>query len=72
MSRECTICIAWYDLNLVRDSQGANATQNLVRKSLYFNYDHYKAIGKHAFENKGDVFQRHVSKLFEPSLKGHC
>lgn len=55
---------------LVRDSQAANATQNLVRKSLYFNYDHYKAIGKHAFENKGDVFQRHVSKLFESSLKG--
>lgn len=38
---------------------------NLVRKSLYFNYEHYKAIGKHAFENKGDVFQRHVTHCLD-------
>ncbi|KAF7551987.1 hypothetical protein G7Z17_g4615 [Cylindrodendrum hubeiense] len=38
---------------------------NLVRKSLYFNYDHYKAIGTHAFMNEGHAFQLHVTHCLD-------
>jgi len=34
--------------------------QNMIRKSLYYNYDYYKAIGN--FEDD-DIFKFHVSKL---------
>lgn len=34
----------------------------MIRKSLYFNYDHYKALGGHAFKNDGEVFRLHLSK----------
>jgi hypothetical protein len=40
----------------------ANLVQNLVRKSLYFNYDYYKALGTHAFVNDDDIVQLHVCK----------
>ncbi|KAM0320152.1 hypothetical protein ACHAPQ_010086 [Fusarium lateritium] len=33
---------------------------NMIRKSLYFNYDHYKALGGHAFKNDGDIFRLHL------------
>ncbi|KAG9506674.1 hypothetical protein J7337_000208 [Fusarium musae] len=38
---------------------------NLVRKSLYFNYDHYKALGGHAFKNDGEVFRLHVTHCLD-------
>ncbi|KAH7153330.1 hypothetical protein EDB81DRAFT_648860 [Dactylonectria macrodidyma] len=38
---------------------------NLVRKSLYFNYEHYKEMGTHAFENHGIIFQRHVTHCLD-------
>lgn len=34
----------------------------MIRKSLYFNYDHYKALGGHAFKNDGEIFRLHLSK----------
>jgi hypothetical protein len=34
--------------------------QNLVRKSLYYNYDYYKALGTHAFVNDDAILQLHV------------
>lgn len=40
----------------------------MVRKSLYFNYDHYKAMGGHAFENDGEVFRLHLSKSYRLAL----
>lgn len=36
--------------------------QNLLRKSLFFNYDYYKALGKHAFENNDNILSHHVSE----------
>ncbi|KAH7133107.1 hypothetical protein B0J13DRAFT_93554 [Dactylonectria estremocensis] len=38
---------------------------NLVRKSLYFNYEHYKEMGTHAFENHDAIFQRHVTHCLD-------
>lgn len=42
--------------------------QNLVRKSLYYNYDHYKALGMHAFKNEERILRLHVCRdhLFFP------
>ena len=33
---------------------------NLLRQALYYNYDYYKALGKGAFKNEGDVLRLHV------------
>jgi hypothetical protein len=35
--------------------------QNLLRKSLYFNYDHYKKLGKHEFINEEPILRPHIS-----------
>jgi hypothetical protein len=40
----------------------SHATQNLVRKALYFNYDHYRELGHHAFKNDEYILRLHVSK----------
>ncbi|CAK7237255.1 hypothetical protein SCUCBS95973_009899 [Sporothrix curviconia] len=34
---------------------------NLVRKSLYYNYQYYKDMGMHAFQNNDEILQKHVS-----------
>jgi len=34
---------------------------NLVRKSLYYNYQYYKDMGMHAFSNDEDILQLHIS-----------
>ncbi|KAM0548119.1 hypothetical protein ACHAPJ_010040 [Fusarium lateritium] len=38
---------------------------NMVRKSLYFNYDHYKAMGGHAFKNDGEIFRLHLTHCLD-------
>ncbi|KAH8897452.1 hypothetical protein GQ53DRAFT_887984 [Thozetella sp. PMI_491] len=38
---------------------------NLVRKSLYYNYDYYKKLGTHAFKNDDQVLQLHVSHCLD-------
>ncbi|KAL7782789.1 hypothetical protein V8C37DRAFT_413846 [Trichoderma ceciliae] len=38
---------------------------NLVRKSLYFNYDRYKELGEHAFLNKESILRRHVTHCLD-------
>ncbi|KAF4987367.1 hypothetical protein FDECE_15463 [Fusarium decemcellulare] len=38
---------------------------NLVRKSLWFNYDYYKKMGGHAFKNDGEVFRLHVTHCLD-------
>jgi hypothetical protein len=43
----------------------ANPAQNLVRKSLYFNYDRYKALGDHAFKNEEHILQLHVTHCLD-------
>jgi hypothetical protein len=35
---------------------------NLVRQSLYYNYDYYKTLGKGAFKNEEPIVKTHVSK----------
>lgn len=35
--------------------------QNLVRKSLYYNFPYYKDMGMHAFKNDDHILQLHVS-----------
>jgi len=41
---------------------------NLVRKSVYYNYQYYKDLGTHAFKNNDDILRLHVSK-FAPGVK---
>ncbi|KAJ1329762.1 oxidase UstYa family protein [Microdochium nivale] len=38
---------------------------NLVRKSLYFNYDYYKKMGHHAFGNSDDILHLHVTHCLD-------
>ncbi|KAJ4393846.1 hypothetical protein N0V93_003061 [Gnomoniopsis smithogilvyi] len=38
---------------------------NLMRKSLYYNYDHYKALGTHAFKNDAHILRLHVSHCLD-------
>ncbi|PNH38428.1 hypothetical protein VD0004_g8398 [Verticillium dahliae] len=38
---------------------------NLLRKSLFFNYDYYKALGKHAFENNDNILSHHVTHCLD-------
>ncbi|KAJ9158178.1 Tat pathway signal sequence [Coniochaeta hoffmannii] len=38
---------------------------NLLRKSLYFNYPRYKAMGAHAFKNEDDILQLHVTHCLD-------
>jgi hypothetical protein len=40
----------------------------MVRKSLYYNYDYYKAIGDYQFDDDEDIFKFHVSKLILSSF----
>lgn len=42
--------------------QLTHLVQNLLRKSLYFNYDHYKQLGKHEFINEEIILRPHISK----------
>ncbi|KAK1251354.1 hypothetical protein MKX07_005909 [Trichoderma sp. CBMAI-0711] len=37
---------------------------NLVRKALYFNYDHYKELGEHAFVNEEFILRLHIRQLW--------
>jgi len=38
---------------------------NLVRKSLYYNYDYYHALGKGAFKNEDRIVRLHVSHCLD-------
>jgi len=38
---------------------------DLLRKSLYFNYPRYKALGTHAFKNDDKILQLHVSHCLD-------
>ena len=40
--------------------------QNLLRKSLYYNYDHYHAMGKGPFANSDDIVRYHVCMFSLP------
>jgi len=44
----------------------SNSTQNLVRKSVYYNYQYYKDLGTHAFKNDEDILQLHISQSTFP------
>ncbi|KHN94754.1 uncharacterized protein MAM_07350 [Metarhizium album ARSEF 1941] len=38
---------------------------NLVRKSLYFNYDYYKQLGKHEFVNGDAILRPHITHCLD-------
>ncbi|KAF6807364.1 tat pathway signal sequence [Colletotrichum sojae] len=38
---------------------------NLVRKSLYYNYQYYKDMGMHAFKNDDNILKLHVSHCLD-------
>lgn len=35
---------------------------NLLRQSLYYNFDYYKKLGRGAFKNEDHIVKAHVSK----------
>lgn len=41
---------------------------NLLRRSLYFNFDYYHERGEGAFKNDDRILRYHVSKLSLPVL----
>lgn len=51
-------CLVGYQSSLI--GTGTNSSQNLVRKSLYYNYDYYSAEGKEAFQDSEKVLRWHV------------
>ena len=40
-----------------------------MRKALYFNYDHYKELGEHAFVNEEFILRLHISKYIPMSTQ---
>ncbi|KAK3936120.1 hypothetical protein QBC46DRAFT_420336 [Diplogelasinospora grovesii] len=38
---------------------------NLVRKSIFYNYDYYQTLGEHEFSNDGDVLRWHISHCLD-------
>jgi hypothetical protein len=38
---------------------------NLVRKGLWYNYEHYRDLGTHAFKNDEAILQLHVSHCLD-------
>ncbi|KAK5996362.1 hypothetical protein PT974_01696 [Cladobotryum mycophilum] len=44
---------------------GGFLVNNLIRKALYFNYDRYKELGKHAFKNEERILRRHVTHCLD-------
>ncbi|KNB04823.1 hypothetical protein FOXG_06833 [Fusarium oxysporum f. sp. lycopersici 4287] len=44
---------------------------NLLRKSLWYNYEYYKDLGGTPFKNDGEVFRMHLTVL-TPSAKFSC
>ncbi|KAK6440730.1 hypothetical protein LTR95_003046 [Oleoguttula sp. CCFEE 5521] len=38
---------------------------NLLRQSLYYNFDHYQALGKGAFKNQPHIVQKHVAHCLD-------
>ncbi|CAI6092891.1 unnamed protein product [Clonostachys chloroleuca] len=46
-------------------ASGLDSSFNLLRKSLYFNYDHYKVLGQHAFKNEEPILRRHVTHCLD-------
>ena len=42
--------------------------QNLVRQSLFYNYDYYHSKGEGAFQNNDYILQKHVCKWPPPPL----
>ncbi|KAM0330146.1 hypothetical protein ACHAQA_004319 [Verticillium albo-atrum] len=54
------------DMSFVqRDPKYGEGFFNLVRKSLFFNYDYYKALGEHAFENNDKILNHHVTHCLD-------
>ncbi|PQE13984.1 tat pathway signal sequence protein [Rutstroemia sp. NJR-2017a BBW] len=53
---------------------------NIVRKSLYYNYEYYKAIGDYVFDNREDISKFHfyakppfiITIINKVSLPAHC
>ena len=43
----------------------ADSRQNLVRKSLYYNYQYYKDLGTHAFSNDDEILRLHTSHCLD-------
>lgn len=41
----------------------SSTMQNLICKSVHYNYDYYKAIGDYAFDEHEDISKFHISKL---------
>ncbi|KAJ4173046.1 hypothetical protein NW754_012051 [Fusarium falciforme] len=44
---------------------GGFIVNNLVRKSLWYNYDYYKKMKMHAFKNDGEIFRLHVTHCLD-------
>ncbi|UNI23267.1 hypothetical protein JDV02_009098 [Purpureocillium takamizusanense] len=38
---------------------------NLIRQSLYFNYEHYRDLKQHAFKNEGEILRKHVTHCLD-------
>lgn len=41
-------------------------SQNLLRQTNYYNYEHYRNLGQGAFKNDEFIVKRHVSKYIIP------
>lgn len=41
-------------------------SQNLLRQTNYYNYEHYRDLGQGAFKNDEFIVKRHVSKYLTP------
>lgn len=61
-------------ITLPLDSSHTDAdasSQNLVRQSLYYNYDYYHNLGTGAFSNKDHIVRKHVCKSTPAFIRAH-
>jgi hypothetical protein len=62
MSKDFITSIAWYAVRYPNRRDILMSGQNLLRKSLAWNFNHYQKEGLGPFSNDADILKHHVSK----------
>lgn len=63
----CLVSVEASECLLTRGSDN-NIVKDLLRQSLYYNYDFYKSQGRGSFVDNSTIFKAHVCKQILPSM----
>jgi hypothetical protein len=70
--RVSIISIVWYVYKLPATRTVLMSEQNLLRKSLAWNFDYYQKQGLGPFSNDANILKHHVSKYDPPIQPNMC